>query len=141
MLDALRKKSDFYRCFKDSATLIESDENCRTYSFEYKGNRIQIKKTMKRADKRVIVTCSGHTVSAVRLIPVTIHTPATEQEFNIDVAEIANDGAIAIVVISGKPGLIKGLDEGIFVSAGGDGKGKNRVFVMSEARFRTFLIE
>lgn len=140
MLDALRKKSDFYRCFKDSATLIESDENCRTYSFEYKGNRIQIKKTMKRADKRVIVTCSGHTVSAVRLIPVTIHTPATEEEFNIDVAEIANDGAVAIVVISGKPGLIKGLDEGIFVSAGGDGKGKNRVFVMSEARFRTFEI-
>lgn len=138
MLDALRKKSDFYRCFKDSATLIESEENCRIYSFEYNGNRFLIKKTLRKANKRVIVTCSGHTVSAVRLIPVTIHTPATEEEFNIDVAEIANDGAIAIVVISGKPGLIKGLDEGIFVSAGGNGKGKNCVFVMSEARFRKF---
>ena len=135
------KNSDFYRYFQENSVLESTDENCGNYTFEYKGKRIVLKKTLRKANKRVIVTCSGHTVSAVRLIPVTIHTPATEQEFNIDVAEIANDGAIAIVVISGKPGLIKGLDEGIFVSAGGDGKGKNRVFVMSEARFRTFSIE
>ena len=135
------KNSDFYRCFQENAVLESTDENCSNYTFEYKGKRIVLKKTLRKANKRVIVTCSGHTVSAVRLIPVTIHTPATEQEFNIDVAEIANDGAIAIVVISGKPGLIKGLDEGIFVSAGGERKGKNDVYVMSETRFRTFSIE
>ena len=135
------KKSDFYRCFKENAVLSGVDENCSNYTFEYEGKKVVIKKTLKKANKRVIVTCSGHTVSAVRLIPVTIHTPATEEEFNIDVANMHNDGAIAIVVISGKPGIIKGLDEGLFVSAGGNGKGKNCVFVMSEARFRTFSIE
>lgn len=140
MLDALRKKSDFYRCFKDSATLIDSDENCRTYSFEFKGNSFLIKKTLKRADKRVIVTCTGHTVLGERLIPVTIHTVAKEAEFNIDVAEFVENDAIAIVVISGKPGLIKGLDEGVFVSAGGDKKSRKCVLVMSEARFCTFEI-
>ncbi len=138
MFDAVRKKSSFYRCFKDDAILIGTDENCRTYSLEYNGDRVLVKKTLKRAGKRVIVTCAGHTVQGVRLIPVTIHTVAKEVEFNIDVASMADDDAVAIVVISGKPGMIKGLDEGVFVSAGGDSKGKKCVFVMSEARFRTF---
>ena len=138
MFDVLKKKSDLCRFFQENAVLIDQDENCGNYSFEYKGKRIIIKKTLNKTDKRVIVTCSGHTVSALRLIPVTIHTPATEVEFNIDVAGMANDGAVAIVVISGKPGLIKGLDEGIFVSAGGERKGKDQIYVMSEARFRSF---
>ena len=137
MFDAVRKKSSFYRCFKGDALLIHTDENCRTYSFDYNGNRFLIKKTFKRADKRIIVTCAGHTVLGERLIPVTIHTVAKEVEFNIDVARMADD-CVAIIVISGKPGLIKGLDEGLFVSASGTAKDKKFIYVMSEARFRTF---
>ena len=117
--------------------MIHTDENCRTYSFVYNGNRFLIKNTIKRADKRIIVTCARHTVLGERLIPVTIHTVAKEVEFNIDIAGMADD-CVAIIVISGKPGLIKGLDEGLFVSASGTAKDKKFIYVMSEARFRTF---
>ncbi len=140
MFDALVRRSNFYRYFKENAILNHTDGNCRTYYFEYNGKHILIKKTLKRADKRVIVTCAGHTVQGVRLVPVTIHTVAKEVDFNIDVAGMTGDGA-AIVVISGKPGLIKGLDEGIFVSANGDPKDKKCVYVMSEARFRGFELK
>ena len=46
---------------------------------------------------------------------------------------------IAIVVIRGKPGVIIGLDEGVWVSAKrGTLRTKQDVFVMSEAVFKLF---
>ncbi|MBQ2118376.1 MAG: hypothetical protein II192_04905, partial [Clostridia bacterium] len=46
-----------------------------------------------------------------------------------------------IVIVKGKPGLITGLDEGIFVSSRGIPKSKNSVYVMSEAAFKLFEIQ
>ena len=43
-----------------------------------------------------------------------------------------------IVVIKGKPGIITGLDEGIFVSSRGKIKTKNDIYVMSETAFKLF---
>ena len=139
MLNILRKKSDFYKCFQENVILNSTDENCNNYSFVYDEKRVLLKKTLKKANKRVIVTCDGHTVRGVRLIPISIHTVAVakEAEFNIEVAGMADD-CVAIIVISGKPGLIKGLDEGLFVSASGTAKDKKFIYVMSEARVRTF---
>ena len=46
---------------------------------------------------------------------------------------------IALVVIKGKPGVIVGLDEGIWVSAkNGKLTGARDIFVMSEAVFKVF---
>ena len=43
------------------------------------------------------------------------------------------------MVIKGKPGIIIGLDEGIFVSAKkGRLNSKSEIFVMSEAEFKLF---
>ena len=51
-------------------------------------------------------------------------------------------GEIALVVIRGKPGIITGLDEGIWVSArNGVLRGPRDVFVMSEAAFKVFEIK
>lgn len=143
LFDIMELKSDeaqmsLYDVFCRKKALVSTDDNCKTYTLEYGGKRVVLKKTLKKATKRVIVTCSGHTVSAVHLYPVTHHTVATEDEFHVDVADMQDKDSIAIVVISGKPGLIKGLDEGIFVSASGQPKDNKAVYVMSEARFHTF---
>ena len=141
MLDLFKKKSNLYNAFLKDAKVIADDENCITYSLKYGDRQIVLKKTLKKATKSVIATCSGHAVSAVHLYPVTHHTVATEQEFNVDVADIKDSDSIAIVVISGKPGLITGLDEGIFVSANRQAKDKGSVYVMSEARFKNFELK
>ena len=131
------RKSELYKAFlsNDSYT---NDGICKKFAFDYKGKQILLSKTLKKATKRVIVTCAGHTVSGVHLYPVTHHTVASEDEFHIDVANMIDGNNIPIVVISGKPGLIKGLDEGLFVSANGSPKDKKFVYVMSEARFKSF---
>ena len=54
---------------------------------------------------------------------------------------ILNKEETSIVIIKGKPGLIKGLDEGIFVSNRGTPKSKNSVYVMSEGAFKIFEIQ
>lgn len=87
------------------------------------------------------MTCSGRSVGAVHLYPVSLNTVASEFEFDVDVADMLDGNTVAVVVISGKPGLIKGLDEGIFVSASGQPKDKKFVYVMSEARFRSFELK
>ncbi len=143
LFDIMELKNDeaqmsFYDVFCREKKLVSTDENCKTYTFEHTGRRVILKKTLKKATKRVIVTCSGHSVSAVHLYPVTHHTVATDHEFHIDVMDMQDKDSIALVVISGKPGLIKGLDEGIFVSASGQAKDKSPVYVMSETRFRSF---
>ena len=49
---------------------------------------------------------------------------------------------IAIVVIKGKPGIITGLDEGIWVSAKkGKLSGEKDIFVMSEVVFKVFSVQ
>ena len=146
LFDIMELKNDeaqmsFFEVFDREKTLVSSDEGCKTYTFEYGGKRVVLRKTLKKATKRVIVTCSGHTVSAVHLYPVTHHTVASEIEFNIDVADMLDSETLAIMIISGKPGLIKGLDEGIFVSASGAPNSQKFVYVMSEARFKSFDIE
>ena len=138
MFGFFRKKSDLYNAFLKNGKIVATEEGSTSYTFNYNGNRVIVRKTNKKATKRIIVTCSGHTVRAVHLYPVTHHTVASEEEFNIDVADMQGKDVIPIVVISGKPGLIKGLDEGIFVSANNSANGNGRVFVMSEARFKEF---
>ena len=138
MLGIFRKKSDLYNAFLKNGEIMATNEGYTSYAFDYNGKRVVLKKTNRKATKRIIVTCSGHTVSAVHLYPVTHHTVASEEEFNIDVADMQSKDIIPIVVISGKPGLIKGLDEGIFVSANNSANANGRVFVMSEIRFKGF---
>ena len=49
---------------------------------------------------------------------------------------------ITLVVIKGKPGVIVGLDEGIWVSAKkGKLSSEKDIFVMSEAVFKLFSLE
>ena len=138
MLGIFRKKSDLYNAFLKNGEIMATNEGYTSYAFDYNGKRVVLKKTNRKATKRIIVTCSGHTVSAVRLYPVSHHTVASEEEFNIDVADMQDKDIIPIVVISGKPGLIKGLDEGIFVSANNSANRKGHVLVMSEIRFKGF---
>ena len=140
-MSVFQKKSSFYDAFLNDARIIATYNKFTSYTFDYNGIHVMLKKTNKKATKRIIVTCSGHTVSAVHLYPVTHHTVASEEEFNIDVADMLDKNAVALVVISGKPGLIKGLDEGIFVSANNSSHRNGRILVMSEARFKTFDFE
>ena len=51
---------------------------------------------------------------------------------------VCNRGETVIVVIKGKPGLITGLDEGIFVSSRGKIKTNKDIYVMSETAFKLF---
>lgn len=141
MFGFLREKSDLYNSFLKNGKIVATEEGSTQYTFDHNGKRVIVRKTNKKATKRIIVTCSGHTVSAVHLYPVSHHTVASEEEFNIDVSDMQGKDSIPIVVISGKPGLIKGLDEGIFVSANNATNRNGRILVMSEARFKHFEFE
>jgi hypothetical protein len=57
----------------------------------------------------------------------------------VQIKPLRQAGETVLVVIKGKPGIITGLDEGMWVSArNGRLHGPCDVFVMSEAAFKVF---
>ena len=92
--------------------------------------------TKKAATKATHIHCRGNSVVWEQLYPVTIHSPASIVEHLIN--PTGQKGETVIVLIKGKPGIITGLDEGMFVSSRGEMKNDSQIYVMSEAAFKLF---
>ncbi|MBE6669871.1 MAG: helix-turn-helix transcriptional regulator [Ruminococcaceae bacterium] len=128
-----------YEAFRGGKKLLSSDDYCKTYSFEYKGKRVILTKTKKKANKYTVLHCKGSAVTWEQITQISIYTSASEY-FAIDLSEKRDPETVYIVVISGTPNHFKGLDEGIFVSVHGKACDKNSVYVMSEAALKVFDI-
>jgi len=131
--------ASLYEAFVNSRTLIFSDDYCKRYSFDYKGKRIILTKTKKRANKYTVIHCKGSSVTWEQITQITIYTSESEY-FAIDFSEKREADTVYILAITGTPNHFKGLDEGIFVSANRGKVDKDCVYVMSEARLKLFDI-
>lgn len=125
-----------YDTFAAEKKLVGSDEICNTYEFSYRGRRVLLKKTKKRANKYSIIGCGPTSltwtqITMVGKMQVPENTPITFDG-------LLEPDVIGIIVISGKPNHIKDLDDGVCVSGIGTPRGKRFVYVMSEARFKLF---
>lgn len=116
--------------------LIASDKICSTYEFEYRGKRVLLKKTKKRATKFSVIKCEDRHLVWTQV--TMVGRTQVPEDISITYGELLDPDVIGIIVISGKPNHIKGLDEGVYVSGVGTPKGQRFVYVMSEARFKLF---
>lgn len=143
---SIRRDGEFtslYDAFKEAKT-DRNGENIQSCFFEYKGQRIVVKKTLEKANKRTVIHCEGNSVSWEQIYPLG-HTPVSEKHILVNASSFAGEkGSIRMVVISGTPSCIQGLDEGIFLSHLRYGEFRNdvgdKIFVMSEPRFKVFAI-
>ncbi len=126
-----------YEVFSTEKKQIAADELCKTYAFEYRGKRVVVRKTIKKATHSTEIRCMVNTVQWVQNT-VVMNTPFPKVTAEIPFADLLDKDILGIVVISGKPSIFRNLDEGVCVSGIGTPKGERFVYVMSEARFKLF---
>lgn len=108
--------------------------------FELDGAKYKVYKTLKKAGKGSRIHCrEDGTIYWEQLYPFGGFSSPRSEEFVL-VKPQNEPNLHTIVVISGKPSIIIGLDEGIFVSAKCKRKSESDVHVMSEAAFKAFEI-
>lgn len=110
--------------------------------------RIQLKEqnykiyiTKKKCNKRCRIHCTGNQITWERLVPMGTF-PITTVDFTYRASELMEPDTFCLLVISGKPDMISGLDEGIFSCLGklDTDSPKNRLYVMSEYAFEMYFI-
>lgn len=142
--------SDIMKCSNESTlslynysltfgSLIEESESIKKRCFNFNGKKYVVYTTKAAATKATRIYCEvdntiyweQHYMMGGMCTPSIVKTVLVKPERKPD--------EIVIVVIKGKPGVIIGLDEGIWVSAKrGKLCGKKDIFVMSEAAFKLF---
>ena len=102
--------------------------------FEDENKKYEVYYTRKRANKYSIIHCVNNTVEWEQfpVLPRIAGRRYGKREPNIKLSP--SKDCIRIVVISGKPNSMSGLDEGVFRSV--HKYDENYVNVMSEARFK-----
>lgn len=136
-----------YQYCRSFGKVVEENENVKKYAFVFRERKYAVYITNETASKATQIKCADNGAIYWRQYHISF---AHMSSFGTSAAGPLNDNKVlvkptraadetAIVVIKGKPSLISGLDEGIWVSAAyGKSKSKNDVFVMTEAQFKLF---
>ncbi len=126
----------FSRSFGECA---EKNERINTVRFARDGVSYVLHMTAKAATKATRICCEedGTIWWEQHHMMGGPCTPSVVRQ--VLIKPVREENETVLVVIKGKPGIITGLDEGIWVSAkNGRLRGPRDVFVMSEAAFKVF---
>ncbi len=135
----MAKKSDFYRFYTKNKKNSALNENCKYVKFSYTGMDYSVFISKRRASKRTHIVCGDDgTVKWVQFYLPFGGMSSPNKEENVLIKPIFQKNTVTIIVIKGKPAIIKGLDTGIFISASGTAKSSSDIYVMSEAAFKYF---
>ena len=130
-------KLSLYNAFRTLGKTAEENESISRVTFELNGQKYAVYMSKKAATKATRIYCEADNTVYWEQYHM-MGGPCTPSVIkSILVKPVRAKDEIAIVVIKGKPGVITGLDEGIWVSAKkGKLKGTQDIFVMSEAVFK-----
>ena len=128
-----------YAAYKKFGTVTDETEQYETVRFSVGDQKFVVYRSKKAATKSVHVECGlDGTIYLKQLYAVGYILCDPEVSILIQPKGTADE--IPIVLIKGKPGVIKGLDENGFVSSRGIRRKDTDVYVMSEAAFKVFSI-
>ena len=119
------KKASQQNCIFDNVNLVKFEHNSKNY---------EIYLTKKHANKYSFIHCKNNTIEWEQF-PVLPRLLGTSRGYTTPLITLTSpSNCVKIVVISGKPNCITGLDEGIFRSV--HKYDENHINVMSSERFR-----
>ena len=128
-----------YACSRAFGKTVEQTDELQKIAFTHRGRRYLLWLTRKPANRATRIECAadGTILREQHHMMGGLSTPAVVRQVLCRPKREGDE--TVIVVIKGKPGIIIGLDEGIWVSAKkGSLSGADDIFVMSEAAFKLF---
>ena len=130
-------RMSLYDAYRARGEVTAECETFRTVSFSHGGTRYTVYVTKARATKATRIECrENETIFWIQYYPFGSICGPSRVETMLLRPRPAKDET-RIVLLRGKPGVIVGLDEGIFVSAHGTPH-EGSVYVMSEGAFKLF---
>ncbi|HBJ19497.1 MAG TPA: hypothetical protein DDY70_07195 [Clostridiales bacterium] len=131
------EKLSLYDAYRTCGKVVGEEEEVRIVSFEHRNRRYTVYVSKKRTTKATRIECrEDETIYWIQYYPFGSMCGPSQVETIFLRPKPAKDET-RIVLFRGKPGVIVGLDEGIFVSAHGTPR-ENTVYVMSEGAFKLF---
>ena len=101
----------------------------------YTGVNYKIGKTKEAAGKRTQICCKDNAVIWKQQYPLGI-APVSTENVICQPGAFIEKGMVCVLVITGKPDIIEGLEDGAFLSAKSWGSAdSSKLYVMSEKAF------
>ena len=125
-----------YEAYANTSNVIWENEALRLYELGFDGQSFAVYVTKEKATKKSVVHCySWGSVTLEKIYPNGI-SPVSEVT-NLFQPELIQKDKITVLLVSGSPGNIVGLDNGIVYSAR-RGYETGRFYVMSMSAFKLF---
>jgi len=130
-------KLSLYAAYKKFGVHTEQNELYQTVRFSLDDRKYTVYQSAQSATKNTVIECGeGGTIYWKQFYPIGYI--ANGSTVNVLIKPPRSVEETVIVLIKGKPGNIKGLDENGYVSSRGIRKKPTDVYVMSEAAFKLF---
>ena len=131
-------KMTVYEHYRTFGKTVDENDIYKTVTFSARGQEYVVYVSKKTVTKATHIHCrSNQTVYWEQLYILGGISNPSRHEY-VFIKPKRQSSETVIVLIKGKPAVITGLDEGIFVSSRGKIKTKDDVFIMSEAAFKAF---
>lgn len=135
---ASEKKLSLYAAYKKLGVRTEQTDLYQTVRFSVGEQTYVVYQSVQSANRNTVIEC-GENGSILWKQFYPIGYIANGQIVNVLIKPPRAGKETVIVLIKGKPGNIKGLDENGYVSSRGLRKKPTDVYVMSEAAFKVFV--
>ncbi len=132
------EKLSLFDTFKQQGKVISQNDRYIEYELKYDDAVYTVYQSVKTANKRTQVHCLDCGDIVLEQFYLSGGITAVISEKSVLLRAQYDKNRVTVVVISGKPGVICGLDEGMFISARYKGN-KKGIYVMSEAAFKCFV--
>ena len=126
----------FYEAFRKKATLLSEDQICVSYRLEHEGRVYIIKQTKEQAGRHTAVHCVAGAVIWEQNDP--LGAGIAKDRHVITKKKFCERGQRGVVVISGAPATLAGLDMGGFLAAESTPAASDDVYVLTGAAFKHF---
>ena len=126
-----------YAAYKKHGIVTDEAEQYETVRFSVGDQKYTVHRSKKTAVKATHIECGENGTVYWKQLYAVGHI-LCDPEVSVLIRPKGSADETVIVLIKGKPGVIKGLDENGFVSSRGIRKNPTDVYVMSEAAFKAF---
>ena len=133
------KSLSLFRYCRAYGKLLEEDERTKKLGFELDGRKYTVFFSKRAASKATHICCEGDGTVYWKQYHMAGGVVRPGVEKYVLVKPVRSSDESVIIVIKGKPAMIEGLDEGIWLSAKRQKEtGKTGVLVLTESEFKLY---
>ncbi len=126
-----------YAAYKKLGLVTDGTEQYETVRFSIGDQKYTVYRSKRTAVKATHIECAESGTVYWKQLYAVGHI-LCDPEISVLIQPHSSADETVIVLIKGKPGVIKGLDENGFISSRGIRKKPTDVYIMSEAAFKLF---